>query len=524
MTTSSAPAARSSKPIRSSTSSAPSTSSPPSDASAAPSPRPRRRRGGRGTARARPSRRAGLELVDRRGDPRPSAGRRRGPRRAGRAAGCARRTHAQRHAPASAAAPRAGRRRRRPSRCRRRRRAPRGPRQRAPRAAARRGPRLEARAGRLLRAEQRQPDRLRRLDHRRPVAAAEPRAVTGRPSGSDRPLLPLAAERPREHARPCLRRRRRRAARRTSTPSTRAALRRARPRRRRGERTPLRLAGHASARIGSCLLLGASSASASRRLRASARSVAYERPSRARKIEPDADADRRLDRLQADPEREAARVGDAVLHEREARPPPGAGRRSRARAGRSSRRSSAPARGRPRRAAGDAERPHRRPDGEAAGRASRANWNAAAVAAGDGRAHDREPVARPNEQHADAAELVRRSRLLAPRGTTREREQRRSRSRARSPMLVSAQCGSFAVSSTQTTSATTGKRSNMPVRERPSRPASPRRPAARACAGAARRRARARRRGPAAPRSRTGRRRTPRRRAGSRGAAAASPA
>ena len=70
-------------------------------------------------------------------------------------------------------------------------------------------------------------------------------------------------------------------------------------------------------------------------------------PLAAEEDQPDADADRRLDRLQPDPERErpsrrARRTGRAA-----ARSPPGRARRSRARAGRSSRRSSAPARGRP---------------------------------------------------------------------------------------------------------------------------------------------------------------------------------
>ena len=145
------------------------------------------------------------------------------------------------------------------------------------------------------------------------------RAVTGRPSGSD---AGASATRRRASAparRPCPRRRRRPAARRTSSRRLAARPRPARPRRRRGERTPLRLAGHASARRPrlQCLLDGRLV-----ELRVAGRlGHPLERGVREalarQEDEADADAHRRLDRLQPEPEREAARVGHAVLPQRE---------------------------------------------------------------------------------------------------------------------------------------------------------------------------------------------------------------
>src|SRR4051794_22860917 len=83
-----------------------------------------------------------------------------------------------------------------------------------------------------------------------------------------------------------------------------------------GVRTPLRLAGDASASIGVCFL---------RRLRNGVLGwaildVAKRRVGEAltgEEEEPDSDADGCLDRLEADPEGDAVRLAHAVVHERE---------------------------------------------------------------------------------------------------------------------------------------------------------------------------------------------------------------
>src|SRR5205823_1669677 len=98
-----------------------------------------------------------------------------------------------------------------------------------------------------------------------------------------------------------------------STPWTRRSPRTRRAAASTGPRTPLRLAGHARAcrvrllhrlrqlgvRLGHVLEHG------------------VREPLPREEEEPDADADGRLDRLQADPERDALRVVDAVLAERQ---------------------------------------------------------------------------------------------------------------------------------------------------------------------------------------------------------------
>ena len=135
------------------------------------------------------------------------------------------------------------------------------------------------------------------------------------------------------------------------------------------------------------------------------RSVAYERPSRARKNKPDADADRRLDRLQSDAERDALCLPDAVVHERQC--DGGLHQPDVARPQREDRRDVDEHEHEPggRERQVDAERLHRRPHGEELA-------EPAGVLEGGSRrgcpagAHDREPLARPEHELTDPAELA----------------------------------------------------------------------------------------------------------------------
>ena len=238
---------------------------------------------------------------------------------------------------------------------------------------------------------------------------------------------------------------------------------------------------------------------------------AYERPSRARKIEADADADRRLDRLQPDPEREAARVGNAVLlqrqrdrglHEADVAGPEREDRRD-------VHQHEHEAGGRERLV--DVERAHRRPD----------------------RGELEEPAEvlvhrrRQRRRSARASRRARAAPARAARGTCRSSSSGSGCAASpRSPrasssakpitnaiaMLVTAQCGSFAVQQHPDDERAARGRGRTAGARRPCRSASPRCPGAPASAARARRRAPARRRGRAERRSRRGRRRTPRRR------------
>ena len=296
---------------------------------------------GRGRAPAPTSRRAAPRAPRPSRGPHPSAGRRHAPRRARRAAGCG-----TSHATRIGRCLRASRRRR--SACPHRRR--RSPSHRHRRAATRGlvattasssspSPRLDARSGSRSSARSSgSPIGSRRLDDRRAVGQTQPaRRRSARPSGSGR--------------------RRRTASRRratgastsavpsppsatgassTSTPSTRRIPAASSIAASSGVRTPLRLAGDASASTLRLLLERRLAGFLGRLVHVAQRRV--RQPFTREEDEPDADADRRLDRLQPDAERDAVRVRDAVVDERESRPRSARARRCRARAGRSSRR------------------------------------------------------------------------------------------------------------------------------------------------------------------------------------------
>ena len=162
-------------------------------------------------------------------------------------------------------------------------------------------------------------DRLRRLDDRRPVRQEQPPRRDGRPSGSrDDRRAPLAAACPREHL---------------GRPLAAVCDRALADLEARTRRSPVASAAAAStasqdaleasrarrARAGSPLRgrLGASSSSAGRIGGGHVLQHRVREPLAGEEDQPDPDADRGLDRLQPDPEREAARVRDAVLDERQ---------------------------------------------------------------------------------------------------------------------------------------------------------------------------------------------------------------
>ena len=397
--------------------------------------RPRRRPRGRGTVRAPRARRAGTRARAPRRRSRLSAARRRARRRALRAAGCGRR---RRRVPARPRArrrrPRACPRRRRRSPCRRRRRAARRALAPARRARARRHRASTRAAGRARSRRGVQPGGLRDIRRPRFHRAASARSPsTGRPNGSPTTAVchspPSASRSTAAVPSPPS------ATGSSSSIDTRDASHSGGERSTglRGVRTPLRLAGDASA-----IIQGLLRRACPRWRRWRVVDVAQRRVREALASEEDqadTDADRSLDRLQADSERDAVRVLDAVVRRAGTRRRSARARSCPARAGRSSRRSSGRARGRPQRSAGGCRTPPSPPRPRTAGRSSRANWNAAAVAAATGERMIASPWRRTNEQRTDAADLVALAALPA-REDHRVEEQRQPdrprRSRSRS--------------------------------------------------------------------------------------------
>ena len=138
--------------------------------------------------------------------------------------------------------------------------------------------------------------------------------------------------------------------------------------------------------------------------------------------EADADADGRLDRLEPDPERDAAGVRDAVVHERDRDRDLHEAEVAGPERERSSRRSSARARARPRTAAcrcGTRASPPRR---RTAGTPTRRVWNAAAVAAATGERMTASP-SRARASSCAPARALRALAVLAPREHQRGNEQ-----------------------------------------------------------------------------------------------------
>ena len=286
-------------------------------------------------------------------------------------------------APAARRAPRAGPRRRPSSPCRRGRRAAAGTAR--TRAISSPRPRLEAartssRAGSSGIA-------LRALDDGRPVRERPHRRLA---RAAERVVHPLAPRRPRAPSSSAV----------PSPPSASGTLRPRRPRARsprasaaaasRAERTPLRLAGHASARTG--LASRAASASPRPRRGTSAssapgirRSIANESPSRARNISPTPTPTDASIACSPNPNAIAVPRGDAVASASGSaiaacRRPMFPGQSGKSVATFIS--SSTSAGGRQRRV--DVEGAHRRRRPRGAGRASRRHWKNAATAAGPG--------------------------------------------------------------------------------------------------------------------------------------------
>ena len=176
--------------------------------------------------------------------------------------------------------------------------------------------------------------------------------------------------------------------------------------------------------------------------------------------QPDADADGRLDRLQADPERDAAAVGDAVVHER---------RRDRdldeadvAGPEREDRRDVDQHEHEP--GGGerlvDVERVHRRPHREQLAQPARELEGGRATRRAAERASPRGPRG-PASPSAAACRALRAHRGA---GSARSPTRRGTAARRRASTIaiaVTAQPGIFAASSTQITSVTAGNRSNI---------------------------------------------------------------